>query len=391
MRDLLIKYLKKIHYRIPVRIRNLYMYFVNLVRILGYYNLPLYLYTGKDKTSGSPLKVTWLGRDSTIPCYWMQRIFKGDYKVQKKKKIPVRNLLKYFSNNREGYDLTIIELNNRTRKYAGFLLHRWLEMKVDTREFMQQIKKNELMRRIRKYSLSFERRNTDEDFKFFHQRMYVPYICHRHKESAVICDYKFFLGIYRKKGSQLGFVVKDGEPVAGSFTEMRGDKLRISSSGILDGREDIMRMGVNGAIYYFVVLDSLNKGMESISIGGSSPVLTDGLTRYKLTLGAKAEDLQYFYSQYLWLMPLKDSQAVRNFLKSNPFVHRIKDSLYRSIFIDPSEYEDRKEFIKYIHHISCGNIKGTKIYCFGNTGKIAAWIEEEGYKDFQVLDFMIQH
>ncbi len=394
MRDLLITYIKKIHYSIPLPVRNLYMFFVNLLRTLRYYNLPLYLYEGKEKISNEPLKVAYLGCDSTIPHYWMERLFQGDYGVKKKRKIPVWNLFKYFSNNREGYDLAIIELNNRTRKYVragtGYLLHRWFEMQVDTREFMQQTKKNDLTRRIRKYSFSFEERNNDEDFKFFHQRMYVPYICNRHGESAVVCDYKYFLNIYRKKNAELGFLIKDGKPVAGSFTEMRGDKLRISGAGILDGRDDILRMGVNGALYYFIVRDSLNKGMESISIGGTSPILTDGLTKYKLSLGAKAEDLKYFYSQYLWLVPLMDTTAVRSFLKSNPFINMVKDGLYRSIFIDPSEYEDKNRFLKYLHHINCANIKGTTIYCYGNAEKIAAWIEEEGYKDFQVLDFMIR-
>jgi hypothetical protein len=219
--------------------------------------------------------------------------------------------------------------------------------------------------------------------------MYVPYICSRHKESAVICDLKYFLDIYRKKDAQLGFLMADDEPVAGVFTEMRGDKLRISASGILDGREDIMRMGVNSAIYFFIVHDCLNKGIDSVSIGGTSSILMDGLTRYKLSLGAEAEDLQYFYTQYLWLKPLKNTEAVRSFLKANPFINLCKEGLYRSVFIDPSEYEDKSIFFKYLHLINCGNIKGTRIYCFGNKAKIAAWVEEEGYADFEVMDFTV--
>lgn len=97
-----------------------------------------------------------------------------------------------------------------------------------------------------------------------------------------------------------------------------------------------MRMGVNSAIYYFEVLDALNRGMGSISLGGTSPVLTDGFSKFNLSLGAKAEEL------------------------------------------------------KYINHINRGNISGTKIYCYGNTEKINKQVEEEGYKDFKVLDFKIQ-
>ena len=146
-------------------------------------------------------------------------------------------------------------------------------------------------------------------------------------------------------------------------------------------------MGAIGAIYYFEVHNCIEKGMKSMGIGGTSPILTDGLTTYKLSLGGKAEDIRYFNGKYLWFMPLKDSIAIRNILKSNPFIFRIKDSLYRSIFVDPSEYNDKEEFIKYINHINCGNIKGTKIYCFNDTDKITSWIKEEGYQDIQVMNY----
>jgi hypothetical protein len=393
MRGFIISCLKKIHHVIPVPVRNIYVYFINLIKRLSYYYIPLYTYSGKEHKSGEPLKVACLVRDKTIPHYWMQRLFQGNCRITRNKKLAVWNLAGYFGRNREDYDLAIIEINNPTRKYTeadtGYLLHRWLEMQINTRTFMKRAKKNDIARRIRKYQFRFEVRNTDEDFKFFHQRMYVPYICSRHKESAVICDLKYFLDIYRKKDAQLGFLMADDEPVAGVFTEMRGDKLRISASGILDGREDIMRMGVNSAIYFFIVHDCLNKGIDSVSIGGTSSILMDGLTRYKLSLGAEAEDLQYFYTQYLWLKPLKNTEAVRSFLKANPFINLCKEGLYRSVFIDPSEYEDKSIFFKYLHLINCGNIKGTRIYCFGNKAKIAAWVEEEGYADFEVMDFTV--
>jgi hypothetical protein len=369
------------------------MSFVDLARKLNYYILPLYLYSGTEKTSGNSLKIAYLGLDKTISYYWMNRLLRENYKVQKKRVIPVWKIYRYFNKIKEAFDLAIIEMNNLTRNYAspdtGFLLPRWLEMQLDTDEFRERMNKNNIIRRMRKYSFSFEKRNTIEDFRLFHQRMYVPLITNRHKDAALICDYRFFLNLFRKKDTQIGFIMKDGNPVAGSYTEYKGNKIRMSAVGILDGREDIMKMGVIGAIYYFEVLNCIEKGMKSICIGGTSPILTDGLTTFKLRLGGKAEDIRNFYNQYLWLIPLKDSVAIRNILKSNPFVFRIKNCLYRSIFVDPSEYKIKEEFIKYINHINCGNIKGTKIYCFGDTDKIAGWIKDEGYQDIQVMNYQL--
>jgi hypothetical protein len=394
MKNVIIKHIKKIHYRIPLGIRKLYMSFVDLVRKLRYYILPLYLYNGIEKISNSHLKIAFLALDKTISFYWMNRFLKEDYKFKKKKMIPVWKLHKYFNRNNESYDLAVIEINNYTRKFAkadmGFLVPRWFQMQLDTNESaIKQMYKLGIIRRIKKYALTFEKKHTVEDYKFFYQRMYTPYTCSRHKNSAIIMDYKYFMEKSREKGAQLGFICKDGKPVAGTFIDLIGDKFRMCFAGILDGREDIMKMGVNGAIFYFDVVNFIKKGIKSINIGGSSPILTDGLTKYKISLGARAEDLKNFQSQYLWFIPLKDSIAIRKVLKLNPLIFRIEDNLYRLIFVDPSEYNDKEEFIRYINHINLDNIKGTKIYCFNDTDKVASWIKEEGYRDIQVLDYWL--
>jgi hypothetical protein len=391
MRKVLFTILRKIHYSIPLPIRNLYMYFVKLVRKFRYYFLPLYIYTGNEKKTGSEIRIAFMALDNTVFYYWMNRFLEKNFRVSKKMIIPAWKWNRYFNINKENYDLAIIEINNITRKYVrpgkGFLLPRWLEMQLDTEEFMKKIKKKDIRRRIRKYSFSFEQKSSDEDFKFYHERMYTPYLIKRYKDSAVICDYNFFISIFKRKDTRMGFLLKDGDPVAGSITEVKNNKLRMSSNGILDGREDIMKMGVMGAIYYFEVLNCINKGIKSVSIGGTSPILSDGLTRYKLSMGGKAEDISRLYSQYLWLNPLKDSPALRSILKLNPFIHRINNDLYSSIFIDPQEYENKDEFLRYYHLINCRNIKSARIYCYRNTGKIAGWIKEEGYQNVQILNF----
>jgi hypothetical protein len=394
MKNVIINFLKKIHYRIPLRIRNLYMYFVNLIRKLRYYILPLYLYHGSEKTSGGPLKIAYMAWDGTLPYYWMHRFLKENYKFQKKKMIPVWKLNKYLNKNEDSCDLAIIETNHYTRKFAkpdmGFLIPRWFQMQLDTNESsINRMRKLGIIRRMKKYTLTFEQKHKAEDFKFFYQRMYTPYTSGRHKSSAIIIDYKYFIKKSREKGSRLGFVYSGGKPVAGTFIDYLEDKTRMCLVGILDGQEDIMRMGVNGAIYYFEVFNCIKKGIKSINIGGTSPVLTDGLTQFKISLGAKAEDLKYFQSQYLWFIPLKDSIAIRNILKLNPLIFRMEDNLYRLICVDPSDYNDKEEFIKYIRHINLGNIKGTRIYCFNDTDKIASWVKEEGYRDIQVMNYWL--
>jgi hypothetical protein len=391
MKNKLIRLLKRIGHSVSPRYRGIFMIPVNLIRKLRYYILPVYLYRGKEKFSGQPVKIAYLGWDSKISNYWMERLLEGKYDCNRKKIILFRKVSNYLSRHSNIYDLALAETNNNTRTRIapgeGFILPRWLMMQIDTGEFVKLMISHDVTRRIRKNELKFEFRNSTEDFAFFYKRMYLPYIAKRHGESAIILDYKYFLNKFKNRESQLSFILKDGNPVAGSYIEYIGDRLRMGGLGVLDGRDDIIRMGVIGAVYYYKILECYNKGIKSINIGGTSPLLADGLTRYKLSMGAKAENIRYFDDDTIWFLPLRDSLAMRSILKSNPFVYRTGKELHSVIFVDPSEYEDKKEFLKLVNRNTVGNIKETNIYCFDNHLKIDKWIKEEGYQNIQVLQY----
>ena len=369
------------------------MFVIDLARKFRYYILPLYMFEGKEKVSGTPLKIAYLGWDSRIASYFTERFLREKYYAHKKNMIPVWSVYKHFKKNKEDCDMVIVETNNLTEDFAAkrgcFVLPRWFEMRIHTEEFDKKLKKSDVARRIRKHSLSYEKRYTTKDFKFFHHRMYIPLISKRYRESAVLSDYKYLLRRFRRNGVHVGFILKDGNPIASSFTEIKDNNYRLTGMGILDGREDILRMGVSGAIYYFEVRDCVDKGIKSINIGGTSPIITDGLTQFKLSLGGQAEDIKFFIKQYEWFMLLKDSSALRNILKSNPFIHKIKNKLYISVFVESSEYENKNDFIRFIKQTNCKNTKGTKINCLDNPDKIVKCIKEEGYQDIHVLKYNI--
>ncbi|UCH13434.1 MAG: hypothetical protein JSV22_09990 [Bacteroidales bacterium] len=394
MKDILIRSLKKIHHSIPPQIRIIYMLVIDLARKFRYYILPLYIYEGEEKAGGAPLKIAYLGWDSRIAVYFSERFLKEKYYTHKKNMVLVWNVYKHFKKNREDCDLVIVETNNFTENFAakreGFVLPRWFEMRIHTDEFNNKLKKSDVARRIRKHSLSYEKRYTIDDFRLFYHRMYIPFIKGRHRESAVLSDYKYLQRRFKNSGVHIGFIIKDGNPVAGSFTEIKDKNYRLTGMGVLDGRDDIMRMGVSGAIYYFEVRDCIEKGIESISIGGTSPFITDGLTQFKLSLGGQAEDIKFFIKQYEWFLFLKDSSALRNILKSNPFIHKINNHFYISVFVESAEYENKDDFIRFIKHTGCRNTKGTIINCLDNPEKIIKWIKEEGYQDIQVSRFNIE-
>jgi hypothetical protein len=391
MKNRLIRLLKRIGHSISPRYRAIFMIPVTLIRKLRYYILPVYIYRGKEKYSGQPVNIAYLGWDSKISNYWMERLLEEKYDCNRKKLILFRKVRNYLRRHSNIYDLALAETNNNTRSRVapgdGFMLPRWFMMQIDTGEFVKLMESHDVTRRIRKNELKFEFRNSTEDFTFFYNRMYLPFIAKRHGESAIILDYKYFLNKFKNRDSQLSFILKDGNPVAGSYIEYIGDRLRMGGIGVLDGRDDIIKMGVIGAVYYYKILECYNKGIKSINIGGTSPVIADGLTKYKLSMGAKAENIRYFDDDTIWFLPLKDSLATRSILKSNPFVYRIGKELYSAIFVDPSEYEDKNDFLKYIRRNSVDNLKGTNIYCLESSSKIEKWIGEEGYQNIQTLQY----
>ncbi|MBN2215383.1 MAG: hypothetical protein JW723_14180 [Bacteroidales bacterium] len=353
--------------------------------------LPVIVYKGKEKGSGELLSIIYLGWDNRIGSYWANRLLDEFLMMKKSKKIPVWRILKYLGENKENNDLVLAEMNSLTRRFVtynhGFMLPRWLEMQLIAEDMVNGKAKNDILRLVRKHSLTYRKGLPESEFKFFYTRMFMPNLKCRHGDSAVYSKYGYMLSQFRKKGSQLCFVYKYNEPVAGLLTELKFKKWRLRSIGILDGREDLLKMGVTGAIYYFEMLDSFKKGIKAVNIGGTSPVLTDGLTRFKLRLGAMAEDIKFFDDLTLMLRILKDSSAVRSLLKLNPFVYRNKKKLYRAMFVDPDDYEDKYEFLRFFRHTQCKNIQGTKIYCFDKPEKITGWIKEEDDQNIQVFSY----
>lgn len=391
MREAVYRYAKALHHSIPYCIRRVYLPLISSIGLIRSFYLRLYSIYGEEYSSGTHLRFAYLGLDERILSYYTSRLFKNKVQVKREEVIPVWHAYKYFKSRSGQYDLVIIEINRFTRKHirfeSGFLLPRWLETQLIVRDSLKILSKGDVARRIRKYALTCVKSKTIEDFALFYDRMYKPYISSRHKDAAVVADYKYFHNIFRNKGTQMYFILQDGEPVAGSIDEIRYDKIRMSGLGILDGRDDLKRKGVIGALYYFQVLDYSLRNITSVLLGGTSPILTDGLTQYKLSVGAEAADKQYIGDQFLWLLPLGDTAAVRGVLKSNPFISIVKDDLYRNIFVEAENENDESSFMRFYDQTKCNNIHSTRVFCFNSSELISEWIKNSGLQAVEVFEF----
>lgn len=391
MKKNLKQYLKKIHYSIPPEIRTIYMFLINMIKKLSYIYLPVHVYSFLEKESENTFKFAYIGWDIRIANYYLTRF--GNEIVPEKKRIYVFawNINRYLRKNRLSYDAAIVEIvkytNSFVNKETGFLMPRWLDMQLDTEVFQKKSQKLDITRRIRKHSLTFKVTTGEEDFKLFYYRMYIPFISARHKDSAVLSDYKHFRKRFKKKKGKIRLILKEDQPIAGSYIEKKWDMLQLAGVGVLDGNSEYLKMGAIGATYYFTLQECIKNGISKMHMGGTSPILTDGLTKFKLSLGAEAVNADKFGRLWLWFVPLKDSVAMRNILKSNPIVYKSKNKIYRSLFINQNDYDDKMQFIKVWNRSYCGNIERTIINCFGETDKIEEWVNEEDMKDTLISVF----
>jgi hypothetical protein len=179
------------------------------------------------------------------------------------------------------------------------------------------------MRRIRKYNLTPEILTDKEEFDFFNDRLYTPYITKRHGEAAYIDDLSL---IWKSSPSPLLMVIKeDGIIVGGALIKKSGELFHLMRLGLLDGNEEYRRHGVIGALYYFSILEGQKMGCRYVDLGGTRPFLTDGLTKYKLGLGAEFVPILSPLKEYIWFGVNEHSEAAMEFLSKNPFMYVNKE------------------------------------------------------------------
>jgi lipid II:glycine glycyltransferase (peptidoglycan interpeptide bridge formation enzyme) len=82
---------------------------------------------------------------------------------------------------------------------------------------------------------------------------------------------------------------------------------------------------VIGALYYFSILEGQKMRCRYVDLGGTRPFLTDGLTKYKLGLGAEFVPILSPLKEYIWFGVNEKSEAAMEFLSKNPFMYVNKE------------------------------------------------------------------
>jgi len=230
-------------------------------------------------------------------------------------------------------DMIISEISRVTfthfQNCNGYILPVWTTTRIDIDRPIGEICNSNstdypnVKRRIRKYDLTYDILTDNKSFNDFNDKFYLPYITKRHGDEAFIEDLKPIW-----KSSRGGFLMairENGNIVGMSLLVKSGDIIYLKRLGLLDGNDKYRRHGVIGAFYYFGIIEGHKMGCKSLDLGGTRPFLTDGLTKYKLGLGAEFVSNLSPSKEYLWYGVNEKSSAAKEFLSNNPFMHLNRD------------------------------------------------------------------
>lgn len=230
-------------------------------------------------------------------------------------------------------DMIISEISpitlNHFLKCNGYILPEWVTMGINIDRPMSEICQrrvsdfSDVLRKIRKYKLTYEILTEKESFKCFYDKFYLPYITKRHGEEAWIEDLN---RMWSPSLSPLLIAVKeDGVIVGEAVIRKYGESLFLSRLGLLDGIDEYRSHGVIGALYYFSIVEGQKMGCRDLNVGGTRPFLTDGLTKFKIGLGAEFVSDHSLKKDYLWFGVNEHSIVAKEFMDNNPFMYLTKE------------------------------------------------------------------
>jgi hypothetical protein len=226
-------------------------------------------------------------------------------------------------------DMVVSEISpyvlSHFQKFNGYIVPEWVRMKINIDRPISEICKgsasdfSDIRRRIRKYNLTYEMLTGEESFNYFKDKFYQPYISRRHREEAWFEDLDL---MWESSPAPLLIAIKEDGVIAGEvLIRKSGESLCLLVLGLLDGEVEYRRHGVIGALYYFGLVEGQKMGCRYLDVGCTRPFLTDGLTKYKLGLGAQFVSSLSSTDTYLWIGVNEHSIVAGEFMKSNPVIY----------------------------------------------------------------------
>jgi GNAT acetyltransferase-like protein len=229
------------------------------------------------------------------------------------------------------------QISSFCRLIRTFCLPTWVMGSVDLPpDFDTYLKKNKgvknALRITNKAHFKIEVSSDPLLFDEFYHKMHQPYMYKRHGDCAIEEGYDRLKSRFLKN-SEIVFVVKGSQRIAGCILCYKGEEAMAYRLGVRDGDYQWVKQGAISALYLNMIEHCCSKGLKKLSLGGSRPFLSDGVLVYKMrNWSMKINDYSKYF--YFLLKPLKSNTFTHEFLGNNPFISLKKGKMVVDTFCE---------------------------------------------------------
>jgi len=222
------------------------------------------------------------------------------------------------------------------------------------------------IRKLEKQGFTYSITHEETDFDHFYHHMYLPYITSRHEGQGMILDnYESTLNEF-KKGEL--FLVMDGkDPVCGMICELDGDLCVAKEMGVLDADFDLVKRGVNVALWWYMLLWARDQGAKNFNFGSSRALISDGVFNFKRQWGTRVILHKGIHSQWSFYAQ-RFPENLPEYLNELGLITSLDGKCYRLIL---NGYNNTSRSIDFSHEatnaMKCG-LEGLAI--FTNKGTV---------------------
>jgi hypothetical protein len=288
------------------------------------YRAPVVCLHGASRVDGAPLRVV-LDLAGEGYAYWSDLLFAAP--PEREVVGEVCGPLGFLESSLPPADLTLLRHNRLARRRArarGFAcVPTWVQLFLDTRRPLDAIleggrsgrnsRKNDVRRvRAKGYRATLVRDSAE--VRAFFADWYLPFSQARWGASLVRFDRDLMRRLSRT--CELLWIERDGARVSAALLEPHGRLLRCVAFGLRD--PEAVREGALAACYWLMIEHAVARGYETLRLGGSRPVMSDGALRHKLKWGGALGAVRQW--DYLAVRVDPQSAVLRALLAVHPLV-----------------------------------------------------------------------
>jgi hypothetical protein len=203
------------------------------------------------------------------------------------------------------------------------------------------------LKRFLKRNFTYKIIRSNENFKSFYHRMYLPYIKERFGSLAIIDSERKFFRTCRG-GGELLVLSRDDRVLLYVLLRDLSGRLVSEFVGVSDKVQPEMLQGAFDVSDYFTILYGYEQSCHTVDFGPSRSFLNDGVFRYKRKWGTHIKKFPYPLGDII-LKPIAFKAAVRSFFVHNPFIARDGKKLVGKILFDQHKVSkiDIERCLKY--------------------------------------------